>query len=52
MQEKEMYILSFTGGEPFVKKDFNLILQECSGCFVEVYSNGTLIAKKKYRINK
>jgi radical SAM protein with 4Fe4S-binding SPASM domain len=35
----------FTGGEAFVKEDFNNILKECEGCFVEIYSNGTLIAK-------
>ncbi|HPV66245.1 MAG TPA: radical SAM protein [archaeon] len=46
-RKKKCTSFLFTGGEPFVKKDFNLILQECSGCFVEVYSNGTLIAKKK-----
>ncbi|PJE81012.1 hypothetical protein COU58_04740 [Candidatus Pacearchaeota archaeon CG10_big_fil_rev_8_21_14_0_10_32_42] len=35
----------FTGGEAFVKEDFSEILKECGGCFVEIYSNGTLIAK-------
>lgn len=35
----------FTGGEPFIKEDFDKILKECQGCFVEVYSNGTLIGK-------
>ncbi len=33
----------FTGGEAFVKKDFDSILKECEGYFVEIYSNGTLI---------
>lgn len=33
----------FTGGEAFVKEGFDKILNECRGCFVEIYSNGTLI---------
>jgi len=37
----------FTGGEAFVKEDFDCVLKECEGCFVEVYSNGTLIALPK-----
>ena len=37
----------FTGGEAFLKEGFNKILEECNGCFVEIYSNGTLIAKPK-----
>lgn len=36
----------FTGGEAFIKNDFDKILKECGGCFVEVYSNGTLLFKK------
>ena len=34
----------FTGGEPFLKEGFSKILKECSGCYVEVFSNGTLIS--------
>lgn len=37
----------FTGGEAFVKEDLNVILEACLGCFVEIYSNGTLIANEK-----
>ncbi|MBT4531389.1 radical SAM protein [archaeon] len=37
----------FTGGEAFVKEDLDKILSECEGCFVEIYSNGTLIAEPK-----
>lgn len=33
----------FTGGEAFLKEDFEKILASCTGCFVEIYSNGTLI---------
>ncbi|MBM3246965.1 radical SAM protein [Candidatus Pacearchaeota archaeon] len=36
----------FTGGEAFVKEDLDTILKECNGCFVEIYSNGTLITNK------
>jgi radical SAM protein with 4Fe4S-binding SPASM domain len=44
-REKGCESFLFTGGEAFVKEDFNDILNVCEGCFVEIYSNGTLIAK-------
>ncbi|MDD5012131.1 MAG: radical SAM protein [Candidatus Nanoarchaeia archaeon] len=37
----------FTGGEAFVKENFDKILKECEGCFIEIYSNGTLITEPK-----
>jgi len=40
----------FTGGEAFLKKDFDKILNSCSGCFVEIFSNGTLITEPKNKI--
>lgn len=36
----------FTGGEAFIKKDFGKILEACEDSFIEIYSNGTKIAKK------
>jgi radical SAM protein with 4Fe4S-binding SPASM domain len=48
VKELEVNRIDFTGGEPFIRKDFIEILEFCDklGVFVKIKSNGSLIDKK------